>query len=82
MRGRREVEEERGPCQPKPCPCRRCERCGWPMCGAECCLAPDHQPECVVGQEIGSPIDIQNFDETNHFYEVIFPMRCATHTDR
>ncbi|XP_063848062.1 SET domain-containing protein SmydA-8-like isoform X2 [Scylla paramamosain] len=54
----------------------RCERCGWPMCGPQCCSSADHQPECVVGQEIGSPIDIQNFDETNHFYEVIFAMRC------
>ncbi|XP_045617553.2 enolase-phosphatase E1 isoform X2 [Procambarus clarkii] len=54
----------------------RCQKCNWPLCGAGCEASPDHLPECVVGQEIGSPIDIADFDQPNHFYEVIFPLRC------
>ncbi|XP_071538254.1 uncharacterized protein [Panulirus ornatus] len=54
----------------------RCQKCQWPLCGPECEKAPDHLPECVVGQEIGSPIDITNYDEPNHFYEVVFSLRC------
>ncbi|KAL7635177.1 UNVERIFIED_CONTAM: hypothetical protein RMT77_014163 [Armadillidium vulgare] len=56
----------------------RCSKCGWPMCGPQCEQGAEHHPECVVGQEIGSPIDIQDFNETNHFYEVVLPLRCLT----
>ncbi|MCL4145060.1 UNVERIFIED_CONTAM: hypothetical protein GTU68_036376, partial [Idotea baltica] len=54
----------------------RCSKCTWPMCNAECEAGLEHQPECIVGQEIGSPIDIADFNETNHFYEVVLPVRC------
>ncbi|XP_042873477.1 SET domain-containing protein SmydA-8-like [Penaeus japonicus] len=54
----------------------RCSVCEWPMCGPACEKLPDHQPECVIGREIGSPIDIQDFDEPNHFYELVYPLRC------
>ncbi|XP_064097940.1 uncharacterized protein LOC135209187 [Macrobrachium nipponense] len=54
----------------------RCQKCHWPLCSPQCERSPDHLPECVVGAEIGSPIEISNFDEPNHFYEVVFPLRC------
>lgn len=54
----------------------RCQKCHWPLCGPQCEKSSDHHPECVVGLEIGSPIEISNFDEPNHFYEVVFPLRC------
>ncbi|XP_066945423.1 uncharacterized protein [Macrobrachium rosenbergii] len=54
----------------------RCQKCHWPLCGPQCERSPDHLPECVVGAEIGSPIEITNFEEPNHFYEVVFPLRC------
>ncbi|XP_076045902.1 uncharacterized protein LOC143028136 [Oratosquilla oratoria] len=53
-----------------------CSKCSWPLCGIECEQSPDHKPECLVGIEIGSPIQITNFDDTNHFYEIITALRC------
>ncbi|XP_018019146.1 SET domain-containing protein SmydA-8 [Hyalella azteca] len=54
----------------------RCRHCTWPMCGPACEEAPAHKPECTVGKVMGSPIEIQDFNEVNHFYEVVTPLRC------
>ncbi|KAF2367824.1 Zinc finger MYND-type [Trinorchestia longiramus] len=53
----------------------RCRQCSWPMCGPACEDAPAHQPECVVGKIMGSPIEIADFNDVNHFYEVVTTLR-------
>jgi len=53
----------------------RCSKCSWPLCGPGCETAPDHQPECVVGRLVGSPIEVHDFSEANHFYEVVTTLR-------
>jgi len=65
-------------CYKRVCGNYKCSKCTWPLCGPQCEASPHHLPECVVGQEIGSPIDILSYRETNHFYEVVTTLRAMT----
>ena len=55
-----------------------CPKCGWPMCGEECCGSEDHQPECRITQKYRPDkirVEVRREEDKENRYDY---MQCVT----
>ncbi|XP_050298260.1 SET domain-containing protein SmydA-8-like [Anthonomus grandis grandis] len=55
---------------------KSCSKCKWPMCSVKCEESVFHAPECFFISRSKSEFLINNFENTNHFYQIIIILRC------
>lgn len=53
-----------------------CERCGWPVCSAECSADVGHRDECDLTVARGSKVSLQNYFAPHPTYQCITALRC------
>jgi len=54
-----------------------CPRCGWPMCGPQCCAQPGHAAECqVTPAGAKDKIRVESSKEVQPMYDSVMVLRC------
>lgn len=54
-----------------------CPRCGWPMCGPECCSKPQHAAECqITPTGAREKIKVESSKEVQPMYDSVMVLRC------